>query len=314
MAAPHGPVHYGQITSINASGLDSVPSFNAIVEFFTPWDISPTVLIACAALFVFYIRGLVISRNSGEETGFWRATAFLLAIVSIYLFMQTRLDYWSQHMFWIHRFQHLVLHHIAPMLIALSAPVIVLRHGTPAWILEKIVRPVWNFPPVKMAYRILQNPVVASVLFAGLIAFWLIPSIHFKAMLSVERYKLMNWSMLIDGVLFWWLVVGPPKQSSLKPIPYGARLVMLFLVVVPQSVIGAKIALSHEVLFSVYNVCGRAWPIAPIVDQELGGLITWIPASMMSVIGVLIVLNRWMKKSESDYQATLTKPATENAS
>ena len=88
---------------------------------------------------------------------------------------------------------------------------------------------------------------------------------------------------------------------------------MLIVVVVPQSVIGAYIALHHEILFDVYNVCGRAWPIAPLTDQEIGGLITWIPSSMMSVIGVLIVLNRWMKKSEADYQASL-KPATEQAS
>lgn len=291
-----------------------MPSLNTIIEFFTPWDLSPTVLISCAALFVFYIRGMFLSRKTGETTGFWHATAFLLAIVSIYFFMQTRLDYWSQHMFWIHRLQHLVLHHVAPMLIALSAPVIVLRHGTPTWLREHVVQPVWNFPLTQLLYRTLQNPVIAAVLFAGLIVFWLEPSIHFKAMLSVERYKLMNWSMLLDGVLFWWLIVGPPKQSSLKPVPYGVRLIMLFLIVIPQNIIGARIALSHDILFDVYNVCGRAWPIDPLTDQEIGGLITWIPSSMMSVIGVLIVLYRWMRQSEADYQATLSKPATENAS
>lgn len=288
-----------------------MPSPSTVIEFFTPWDFSPTVLIVCAAVFIFYIRGMVRTHALGETTGFWHATAFLLSIIAIYMLMQTRLDYWSQHMFWVHRLQHLVLHHTAPFLIALSAPVIVLQRGTPEWLRDRILTPVWHFPVSRWIYRTLQNPVIAAALFAGLIVFWLTPSIHFKAMLSVERYKLMNWSMLLDGLLFWWLIVGPPKQSTLKPLPYGVRIVLLFIIVIPQNILGAHIALSHDILFDVYNVCGRAWPIEPLTDQQIGGLITWIPSSMMSVIAVLIVLYRWMRQSESDYQATLTQPVPE---
>jgi putative membrane protein len=48
-------------------------------------------------------------------------------------------------------------------------------------------------------YRFVQGPVVAPLLFVGLIYFWLSPSIHFAAMLSLDRYQAMNWSMVIDG-------------------------------------------------------------------------------------------------------------------
>jgi putative membrane protein len=44
-------------------------------------------------------------------------------------------------------------------------------------------------------------------------------------------------------------------------------------------------------LYDVYDVCGRAWAIDPLTDQELGGLLTWIPAAMMSVVGSLVVLS-----------------------
>ena len=288
-----------------------MPSFSTIVNFFTPWDLSPTVLIACAAVFAFYVRGMFLTHARGESTGFWRATAFLLSVLSIYLFMQTRLDYWSQHMFWVHRLQHLFLHHLAPFLIALSAPVVVLRRGTPDWLREKILLPIWHFPVTRMIYRIVQNPVIATFLFVGLIWFWLMPSIHFKAMLSVDRYKAMNWSMLIDGLLFWWLIIGPPKQSSLKPLHYGFRVLILWIVVVPQLLIGAYIALSSHILYSVYNVCGRAWPISPMTDQELGGLITWIPSCMMSVVAQIIVIYRWMHQSEEEYALSQSNPAPE---
>lgn len=281
-------------------------SLESIVTFLTPWDISPTVMVVCAASVVFYIRGLG-RLHQGDPAGAWRATAFLISVIAIYLFMQTRLDYWSQHMFWVHRLQHLVLHHAAPFLIALSAPMVVLKRGTPVWLQERVLSPIWHFPAVRVLYRILQNPVVASILFVGLIAFWLTPSIHFKAMLSVERYKVMNWSMLLDGLLFWWLIVGPPKQSSLKPLHYGVRIVILFLIILPQIIIGAWIALAPKILFDVYNVCGRAWPIAPMTDQEIGGLITWIPSSMMSVIALLVVIYRWMRHTEDEYMASISE-------
>jgi putative membrane protein len=69
---------------------------------------------------------------------------------------------------------------------------------------------------------------------------------------------------------------------------------MLILAMPPQIVLGAYIALSGNDLFDVYGLCGRAWDISPATDQTLGGLITWIPASMMHVIAALIVFSRWM--------------------
>jgi putative membrane protein len=72
--------------------------------------------------------------------------------------------------------------------------------------------------------------------------------------------------------------------------------VILSLIVPPQIIIGAHMALARESLYPVYNVCGRAWPVSPLVDQQIAGLVTWIPASMMSVVAALIVLRRWMRE------------------
>jgi putative membrane protein len=186
-----------------------------------------------------------------------------------------------------------VLHHAGPFLIVLSAPLETMNRGTPDWLRSGFFIPLWRNPLTRMLYRFVQNPFVAPILFTGLIAFWLTPSIHFHAMLSLERYNAMNWSMVVDGLLFWWLIVGPEKHTSLKPLGYGTRILMLWAIMLPQIAIGAHIALSNTILFTIYSVCGRAWPISPMTDQNIGGLITWIPAVMMSVVGALVVLRRW---------------------
>ncbi|MEJ2059412.1 MAG: cytochrome c oxidase assembly protein [Gammaproteobacteria bacterium] len=262
---------------------------NHIISFLTPWEFSLTVLLTCSVTVAVYVGGLWRMRRAGEAVNPWRAAAFLLGLVGIYLFLQSYLDYLSQHMFWVHRLQHLVLHHAGPFLIALSAPGAILARGAPAW-MKAGLRAIWAIPGVRLLYRIVQHPLVASLLFVGLIAFWLLPEVHFQAMLSEPRYKAMNWSMVIDGLLFWWLILAPGGEPYTPG--YGTRLLMLWGVMLPQIAIGAYIGLSNHVLYDVYSVCGRAWPIAPMTDQELGGLITWIPASMMSVLGALVLLRR----------------------
>ncbi|TXH76223.1 MAG: cytochrome c oxidase assembly protein [Thiobacillus sp.] len=272
----------------------------SIALFLSPWEFSPTVLLLCAGSVLLYVRGLRHASGEATSPGFWRIAAFFVGLTSIYAFLQTHLDYLSQHMFWIHRLQHLVLHHAGPFLIALAAPLEIMALGTPRWLRRGVFVPVFNNPLTLRLYRLLQHPVVAPLLFTGLIGFWLIPSVHFKAMLSLARYDVMNWSMLIDGLLFWWLIVGPEKHTGLKPLGYGTRIIMLWAIMLPQIAIGAYIALSSTILYTSYSVCGRAWPIAPMTDQDIGGLITWIPAAMMSAVGALVVLRRWRNDSHSE--------------
>lgn len=269
---------------------------SSMFSYLAPWEFSPTVLVACVGALWIYARGLRRIKGRGGVTGFWRPFGFIVGVVAIYAVMQTYIDYLSQHMFWVHRAQHLVLHHLGPFLIALAAPSEVLMAGVPRWLREHVFKPVARNRGVRLAYRIVQNPFIAAFLFVGLIYFWLMPSIHFDAMLSATRYKAMNWSMVVDGVLFWWLILDPRPRGEPGVLGHPARIVILWVIMLLQIVIGAYIALSKVELYDVYAVCGRAWPVSPIVDQELGGLITWIPAAMMSVLGGLVVLRFWARE------------------
>lgn len=268
-----------------------------MLTYILPWEFSPAWAFACLAMAGLYLNGLRRQRRRSQACGFWRPLAFFLGVGAIYTVTQTYYDYLAQYMFFTHRAQHLILHHAAPFLIALAAPLPVLAAGLPSQKFSRVcasaAHALWPL------YRLLQHPLVAPVLFIGLIYFWLIPEVHFDAMLSRQRYQVMNWSMALDGILFWWLMLNPrsPKEGGLG---YGIRIVMLLAVIPPQIFLGAYLTFSNSVLFDVYAVCGRAWPLAPLVDQQLGGLITWIPASMMSILGVLIILHRILGKKTSD--------------
>jgi putative membrane protein len=261
------------------------------LAFLLPWEFSPAALVLCAGCVLVYARGLLVQPPE-ERPGFGRHLAFFGGWAAIYFVMQTRWDYFSQHMFFMHRIQHLVLHHFGPFLVVFARPLPVLARGLPA--AERALRPLWRSRATRFGYRLLQNALVAPVLFVGLIFFWLTPSIHFDAMLSAPLYLVMNWSMLLDGLLFWALMLDPRPKREGALIGLGPRIFILLLAMLPQIILGAYIGLVPRELYDVYTVCGRAWALDPLTDQGTGGLITWIPAAMMHVLGTLVLLSRWM--------------------
>lgn len=267
----------------------AMPPLVTDLRYLLPWQFSATIFITCAVTVTLYIRGLMALAHGAGRVGFWRAFTFFLGVALSYAVLQTYVDYLSAHMFWIHRFQHLILHHIGPVLIVLAGPDRVLRAGVPDGVRQLRI-PAWIRSPAQLFFRSIQHPVIAPVLFVGLIFFWLTPSIHFTAMIDTRRYDLMNWSMLADGVLFWWLMLAPRQVQGRAAIGYGSRLVILSLVAIPQLLLGAYITLHETSLYEIYAICGRAWAVDPLYDQQIGGLLTWIPAAMMSLVGILAVL------------------------
>ncbi len=267
-----------------------------VLETLKPWEPQWWLIGLFACVFALYCRGLFRRKRLADTPA---ALAFFTGLIAMYVVMQTRFDYYAQYMFFIHRFQHLVLHHLGPFLIALACPSAVLAAGAPD-MLRRAGRALVDSPPVKLVYCTLQQPIIAGLLFVGLIFFWLWPSVHFDAMLSQQRYWLMNLSMAADGLLFWWFMLDPrPPGATPVTRGIGLRIFVLWAVMPPQIALGAYIALSNEVIFDVYAVCGRAWPLAPITDQQIGGLITWIPAAMMSVLATLVLIRFYFRNERA---------------
>lgn len=257
-----------------------------LLYWFVPWEGSLTVVVATGIAAILFFRGCAIGKPQlRQKIYFWTGLA------SLYFVSHTQFDYYSEHQFFIHRLQHLVLHHLGPFLIVLSHPLSILLSG-----MSVKGRQWWSlaaqWKPLRYLANISCNPVVAVTLFCGLIGFWLLPSIHFTAMIDWRLYRLMNWTMLINGLMFWALVLNsrPIFSTHLSP---GIRIAMMFAVVPPQIVLGALIFFASRELYPIYTICGRAiGGLSAIGDQQVGGIILWIHGAMMSVAGILIVVSK----------------------
>ena len=257
--------------------------FPAELPFWMPWEFSWPEFLATGLTLAWFFSGLRALPES-ERPPLWRTGCFVAGVASIYIVLQTHVDYYAQHMFFVHRWAHFVLHHAGAFLIALGVSGPVIRAGMPDFL-----KPLIDAKPLRAAMNVLQHPAVAPVLFVGLLYFWLIPSIHTTVMLDRPLYDFMNWTMAINGIMFWSLVLDPrPKPPArLSPLVRG---LMILLIELPQMVLGAILSLSMTDYYPVYKICGRALDFSALSDQHYGGLIIWLPGTLTSFAAMIVVL------------------------
>ena len=133
-------------------------------------------------------------------------------------------------------------------------------------------------------------------------------------MIDPDLYAVMNWSMILDGILFWVLVLDPRPKPPAR-ISGVLRAVCSIGVMFPQIVIGAVIAFISDNIYPYYDLCGRIYPsISAITDQHIGAVVIWIPPAMMSVIGLLVVLNKIRLNDEARNETSHERPIGLSAS
>jgi putative membrane protein len=98
-------------------------------------------------------------------------------------------------------------------------------------------------------------------------------------------------------MLFWWHVTNAAPHIH-KPLPRGARIAFLLAAVPPNMAAGAVIAFSGAPIYAYYTAVPRPWGLSVMQDQMLGGIIMWIPGSMMYIIAALVLVAHWLQDEE----------------
>lgn len=262
-----------------------------ILDWLTPWEFSP------ALLLMFFLGSWLFIRGSRvHKVTFARKLFFWSGMVILYLTMHTSLDYYAERMFFIHRLQHLVLHHLGPLLIMGAYPGQVMRAGLPMpmriWLRDFRLTPLG-----RGIEAVLTNKILVPFLFVILVVGFLIPSVQFYSMLDWRLYRFMNWSVVISGFMYWNLILDrrPSPPAVLSP---GGRILSPVITMVPQMIVGAIITFTERDLYPIFDLCGRAIPgISALTDQAIGGLTMWVLAAFVEVFGLLFALATLMRLS-----------------
>lgn len=221
-----------------------------------------------------------------------RTLAFLGGLAAIAIALQSGIERYDTALFSIHMVQHVLLTLVAAPLIALGGPVtLALRVASPA-VRRRLLLPALH----SRLARLLGFPVVAWLLFAGVM--W---ASHFSPLfdLALEDrlvHDLEHGLYLASALLFWWPAVGLDPAPWRMPHPVRAMYVFLQM---PQNTFLAVVILNAGApLYPHYATLERAWGPSPLVDQAMAGGIMWLAGDLLFVAAVAAILVGWMRHEE----------------
>ncbi len=189
------------------------------------------------------------------------------------------------YLFSAHMVQHLILTLVVPPLMIL---------GTPGWMLRPLLRRRGGF----RVARAVTGVAACFALFNLVLAFWHLPPMYNLALAHHSVHILQHLMFIAASVLMWW-----PLTSPLPELPraaYPAQMLYCFLMVIPMSVISIYIVMADSALYPAYATAPRVWGLTPMMDQQYGGLIMWIPGGIFFYAVMTVVFFKWSGRGEDD--------------
>ncbi|MCH7606901.1 MAG: cytochrome c oxidase assembly protein, partial [Chloroflexi bacterium] len=237
----------------------------------------------------------------------WQRVSFFAGLFTLFLALQSPIEPLAEHMLSFHQVQHILMRMVGPLLVLMGAPLTPMLRGLPPWALHGVVKPVVTNRLAHSAYERLTNPVLTTVLFLVILYLWQVPPNMNLALRNDAVHELMHFTMLFSGFLFYWLVIDPkPHRSRLH---YGLRVLYLGLIIIPNTLLGVAIVFAEGPLYAAYQEVGRPFNISLMDDQQLGGLLLWVPGDMMSILVAGVVMVMWYQKEEEETRAMEAKRA-----
>lgn len=261
-------------------------------ELWGAWTLEAGVVFPIITGLLLYARGLQsVWSRAGEGRGVreWQAWCFGAGMLTLTLALISPLHALGGALFSAHMTQHVLLMGVAAPLIVLGAPLTALTWSLPHRG-RRAVAHVLGAGPLRSVRKALVTPATAWVLHAAAIWVWHAPSLYAATLTSELAHTAQHSSFLLTAVLFWWAVRERPR--------HGVAVLYLFTTAVHSSLLGALLTFAPDVFYAPYEFTAPAWGLTALEDQQLGGLIMWVPASLVYVGAALALLASWMRESE----------------
>lgn len=260
------------------------------------WSFEPLVTVSLgvtAVMFVIGLRRLWREAPKRKSIRTWEAVCFGLGWLALFVALVSPMHAWGRVLFSAHMSQHELLMLVAAPLLVLGRPLIAFLWALPLdWSrgLGNVAKIDW----INRAWRTLTIPLVAWLVHAIALWIWHIP-VLFDAVLHNETvHTAQHLSFLISALLFWWALIHGPQGA----MGYGAAVLYLFTTSIHSGALGALITFAGSVWYPSYAGLTSSWGLTPLEDQQLGGLIMWIPAGLVYLIAALALFAGWLRESE----------------
>ncbi|MGE5537543.1 MAG: cytochrome c oxidase assembly protein [Gemmatimonas sp.] len=258
------------------------------------WHWHPGLLVVVAVGSVLYAAGWTgITRRRCSARAMVRAALFALALLSVVLAFDSPLEAVASDLFSGHMVQHLFLILVAPPLLVLSRPTAVLLRGLPVRLRRAVLR-VWRQVRLGRAAAAVRHPAVAWIGFIAAFALWHLPGTYRWATANPVVHVLEHASFVVTALMFWSVALeAPPRRMS-----YGATLVFVVTTAALSGLPGALMLLAPRAIYAMSAEGAARCGLSPLADQQVAGVLMWVPMGLVYVALAAWVFWRWMDEAE----------------
>jgi PQQ-dependent catabolism-associated beta-propeller protein len=262
------------------------------------WSGDVAVWILLAASLLAYAHGLgpvwqtASSRRKPAHAR--EALCFAAGWVVLAVALVSPLHALGEVLFSAHMVQHELLMVVAAPLLVLGRPLAVFSRALSAWTLVRLVVFARRLRWPGIVWRQIKRPMAAWALHAATLWIWHVPWLFQATLRSDLVHTAQHASFFGTALLFWWALLRHRTGSA----DYGAAVLYLFTTSVHSGALGALLVLANRTLYPAYRVTSPAWGLEPLEDQQLGGLLMWIPAGLVYAGAALALLFAWLRDAD----------------
>jgi putative membrane protein len=259
-------------------------------EPYLAWTFDPWIVGPLAVSGLMYLAGMNrLCRGTGYRgIRFWHAMAYGAGWLSLGIALMSPLHWLGEHVFTFHMIEHEIVMAVAAPLIVLARPIGALLWGLPKAVRRRVVvtfqkrnlRRLWSF---------VSGGRNATIIHGLAIWAWHAPILFDAAVTNVAIHRLQHVSFFSTALLFWWAVL---RRSD-----YGAGAFHLFVTMLHTSALGALMALAPHVIYGEQTLHSAEWGLTRLEDQQLAGVVMWVPAGTVYAGAALALIARWISRS-----------------
>ena len=252
-------------------------------ELWRNWNLDP-VLIA-ALLVIAGAYGLGVSRQrAAERPAPWQLLSFYAGWSVLALALISPLCSLSVALFAARVGQHMALTLVAAPLIVLGRPVHVMAELFPAYS-DAVLRAA--------SARPLGRASLSFALFTGLLWLWHAPGPYAATFSSAVLYWTMHVTLIGSALMLWRVLLDTSSAGALRGLACS------FASTMQMSLLGALLTFASRPVYAPHLATTWPWGLSPLDDQQLGGLIMWVPGCTVLPAAGVFCAGVWLARFET---------------
>lgn len=263
------------------------------------WTLDLWVVLPLTLSIVLYALGVArlwARFGAGHGVRTWQAGCFAMAWLLLVIGLVSPLHWLGERLFTAHMIEHEILMAIAAPLLVVARPL-----GGMLWALPKPWRSrvgrIGRGPLGRPIWRRLTEPIYATILQGAAIWIWHAPVLYELALANAFVHWLQHLSFFFTAILFWWSLLNGRVRA------YGAAVFYLFATALHSGFLGILLSLARRPIYPRQTSAAPQWGLTQMEDQQLAGLIMWVPGGLIYAGAALALAGLWIARSGDNLSA-----------